>query len=273
MSRQYLKYQGRTETVTPGQYTQYQGVNETVTPGQYTQYQGRPQTATPGQYLQHSESRNSAHAYATLNGTNMLTAHKMELLSYSVGNPVPVIRLIEVPGRPGKLDATLALNGKVNYSTRPITVEFHVRDITQEAWRTLMSTMFKLYDGTETKLVLSTDPDWYYKGRFTVTPERSNPVTGKIVLQCDEAFPYKLEAVTVSQSISSSGYVTCVGKDYNGPLTVYCSSAMSMTFGSKTYQLASGNNSVPEIHLASGNNSIRFVGSGTVRITYERGIL
>lgn len=258
MSRQYLKYQGREETVTPGQYTQYQGVNETV---------------TPGQYLQHEESRNEAHAYATLNGTNMLTAHNMELLAYSIGNPVPVIRLIDVPGRPGKLDATLALNGKVNYSTRPITVEFHIRDITQEEWRTLMSTLFKLYDGTETKLVLSTDPDWYYKGRFTVAPERSNPVTGKVVLQCEEAFPYKLESVTVSQTISSSGYVACVGKDYNGPLTVYCSSTMSMTFGSKTYQLAAGNNSVPEIHLASGNNSIRFVGSGTVRITYERGIL
>lgn len=140
MSRQYLKYQGREETVTPGQYTQYQGVNETV---------------TPGQYLQHEESRNEAHAYATLNGTNMLTAHNMELLAYSIGNPVPVIRLIDVPGRPGKLDATLALNGKVNYSTRPITVEFHIRDITQEEWRTLMSTLFKLYDGTETKLVLT----------------------------------------------------------------------------------------------------------------------
>ena len=88
MSRQYLKYQGREETVTPGQYTQYQGVNENVTPGQYTQYQGRPETVTPGQYLQHGESRNAAHAYATLNGTNMLTAHNMELLSYSIDDQI-----------------------------------------------------------------------------------------------------------------------------------------------------------------------------------------
>ena len=224
-------------------------------------------------YLTRQESRTNSHAYATLNGTNLLTAYAMELLSYDVGSPEPIIKLIEVPGKPGKLDATLALNGKVNYLNRSVTAEFHIRDITQDAFQTLISTLFKLYQGTESKLSFSNDPNWYYKGRFKVSPSKSNPVTGNITLECDNAFPYKLESVTVEDTISSSKYVYCTGKDYNGAVTIYASAAMSVTFGGTTYQLSAGNNSVPEIHFASGSNSLRFVGTGTVRITYERGVL
>ena len=97
-------------------------------------------------YLIRQESRNNAHAYATMNGTNLLTTYAMELQSYDVGTPEPVIRLIDVPGRPGKLDATLALNGKVNYSTRSVSATFHIRDITYDAWLTLISTLFKLFE-------------------------------------------------------------------------------------------------------------------------------
>ena len=224
-------------------------------------------------YLTRQESRTNSHAYATLNGTNLLTRYAMELQSYDVGTPEPIVRLIEVPGRPGKLDATLALNGKVNYSTRSVKAVFHIRDITQDAFLTLVSDLLKLYNGTESKLVFSNDPNWYYKGRFTVNPEKSNPVTATITLECAEAFPYKLESVTVEQSISSSGYVYCTGKDYNGAVTIYSSTAMSVTFSGTTYQLKAGNNYIPEIHFSSGSNSLRFVGTGTVRVTYERGIL
>lgn len=224
-------------------------------------------------YLTRQESRNNAHAYATLNGTNLLSTYAMELESYDVGTPEPVIKLIDVPGKPGKLDATLVLNGKVNFSTRKVKAVFHIRDITYDAWLTLISSLYNNFQGKESKLIFSNDPNWYYKGRFEVSPSKSNPVTGQITLQCDDAFPYKLETFTVEDTISSSKYVYCTGKDYNGAVTIYASAAMSVTFGGTTYQLKAGNNSVPEIHLSSGSNSLRFVGTGTVRVTYERGIL
>lgn len=224
-------------------------------------------------YLTRQESRTNSHAYAMLNGTNLLTTYAMELQSYDVGTPEPMIKLIEVPGKPGKLDATLALNGKVNYISRKVSATFHIRDITQDAWLTLLSSLYKLYAGTESKLVFSNDPNWYYKGRFTVSGSKSNPVTGTITIECENAFPYKLESVTVEQSISSSGYVYCTGKDFNGAVTIYASVAMSVTFSGTTYQLSAGNNYIPEIHFSSGSNSLRFVGTGTVRVTYERGIL
>ena len=56
-------------------------------------------------------------AYVTLNGVNLMTRYGMNLVSYSIGTPAPVIKMIDVPGRPGGLDATLALNGMSNSPT------------------------------------------------------------------------------------------------------------------------------------------------------------
>lgn len=220
-----------------------------------------------------SETYSATRAYVTMNNTNLASSYGLQLTSYSVGSPAPLVKLIDVPGRPGKLDATLALNGKVNYTSRKITMTFHVRNNSYPDFQTLLSTLLKLFSGIESKVVFSTDPSWYYKGRFTVDHKKTNPITSTITLTCADAHPYKMEAYEVSGTISSSGYVTAVGKDYNGTVTIYCSSAMSVTFGGKTYQLSSGNNVVRELHISSGNNSLRFTGSGTVRISYERGVL
>jgi len=216
-----------------------------------------------------------AHAYATINGTNMLTTYKMELLDYDTGSPVALTKYIEVPGRPGLLDATLALNGKVNYSTRPIMIMFHIRDIKTAEYMALKSTLMKLFNGTESKVVFSPDPDWYYKGRFKLEFERENNVTAKVTFTCDEAFPYKLEEYTVEYDMTSSSYRYPQGKTYNGPVTFTTNKAASVSYKGTVYQLVAGENVIPEIHFTSGSNTVRFNLSEatTITLTYERGEL
>lgn len=223
-------------------------------------------------YETRAETYKAKRAYVTLGGKNLAETYGMNLVSYSTGVPTPLVKLIDVPGRPGKLDATLALNGKVNYTSRPVTAEFHVRYNPYPDFETLVSTLSALFNGVESKMVFSTDPDWYYKGRFVIDKKKSNPITSTITISCKEAFPYKLEEVTVEDTISSSKYVYCTGKEYNGAPTIYASVAMQVTFSGTTYQLKAGNNIIREIHFNSGSNSLRFLGTGTVRITYERGI-
>lgn len=231
-------------------------------------------------------------AFVEINGINMRLQYGLNLVSYSVGSPVPDIRLIEVPGRPGKLDATLALNGKVNYISRPIEIVFHIRNNSYEDWHAMLSELFELFDGTELNVVFSTDQSWFYRGRFTIDPVKTNEVTSQVTITCEDAFPYKLDASgltsgwqfnpavfaigvthTPDKTISSSGDVVCIGYDYNGTVTIYTSTSMSVTFDSVTYQLASGKNTIREIHFAKGENTLHFVGSGRVRVEYERGIL
>lgn len=226
-----------------------------------------------GRFTPRAETYTASRAYVTINGTNLETAHGMHLTEYSVGTPVPLVKLIDVPGRAGKLDATLALNGKVNYITRPVTAKFHVRNSPYPDFQTLLSTLLALFNGTESKMVFSTDPDWYYKGRFLVDTKKSNPITATITISCKEAYPYKLEESTVEDTISNAKDVYCTGKDYNGAVTIRTSAVMQVTFGGATYQLATGDNIVREIHFSSGSNRLRFTGTGTVKITFERGIL
>jgi phage-related protein len=215
----------------------------------------------------------SGRAYVSINGTNLDTTYGLGLTDYSVGSPSPLLKLIDVPGRPGKLDVTLALNGKVNYTTRPVTAEFHVRNNPYPDFHTLLSNLLALFNGTESKMVFSTDPDWYYKGQFTIDAKKTNPVSSTIVIKCDDAFPYKLEEYMNTKTLNSPGSLVCVGKDYNGTVTINVSVAMSVTFKSSTYQLVSGDNVIREIHIAKGNNTLFFSSAGTVSVTYERGVL
>ena len=223
-------------------------------------------------YSARAETYKSERAYVTLNGINLAQEYGMNLVSYSTGSPTPLIKLIDVPGKPGKLDATLALNGKVNLTSRTVKAEFHIRNNEYSDFETLLSTLSPIINGTESKIIFSTDPDWYYKGRFKITPKKTNPVSSSITITCADAFPYKLEEHSVSTTISGSKTVSCEGREYNGDLTITVSAAMQITFGGQTYQLAKGENIVREIHLSSGSNSLKFTGTGTVDIKYERGI-
>jgi hypothetical protein len=49
------------------------------------------------------------------------------------------------------------------------------------------------------------------------------------------------------------------------------SAVMTVTFGGTVYNLAIGDNTIPEINLVEGNNTLLFTGTGTVVITYQRG--
>lgn len=210
--------------------------------------------------------------YVKLNNINLFREYGMRLTSFVIGTPSPEIKLIDVPGRPGKLDATLALNGKVNLSTRKVSATFHIRNTDYSNWHILTSNLNKLFNGTDSKMIFSTDPDWYYKGRFSIDSKKTNPITSTITISCNEAFPYKLEYVEQSETVNTSANVYCIGKEYNGKITIYSSTTMSVTFKGKTYQLSTGNNIIREIHLSEGSNTLSFTGTGTVTISYERGV-
>lgn len=220
------------------------------------------------------ESKKYTREYITLDGTNLENEYGLKLTDYDIGAPTVLTNYIDVPGRPGMLDATLALNGKVNYQNRTVSCTFHVSNLRHEEYTELLNTLLTAYQGVEAKMVFSFDPDWYYKGRFEITGTKSNDVAADITFSSSYVFPYKLEKVTEEKAISTSGTVTLTGKAYNGMLTVNASVAsMTVTYAGTTYTLAKGDNKLPEIHLKEGSNSLTVKGSGTVKFTYERGVL
>lgn len=226
------------------------------------------------QYDGAKETQAYKRAYAMLGNENLENLYGLKLKSYSIGSPYILTNYIDVPGRAGKLDATLALNGKVNYTVRSVSAQFHVSNLRHDAYTELLEKLYKRYHGTENKLAFSFDPDWYYKGRFEVSGTKENDISADIEFTSDNVFPYKLEQTTVSASVSISTSVTLLGKAYNSALTINASTAsMTVTFAGTTYTLVKGDNLVPELHLSEGDNVLTFQGLGTVRVTYERGVL
>lgn len=210
--------------------------------------------------------------YVTLNNVNLEQEYGMKLTEFAISSPSPITKYIDVPGRPGKLDATLALNGKVNLSTRKVSATFHVRDCTYSDWHTLLSALNTAFNGIESKIVFSSDPDWYYKGRFKIDTKKSNQITSTITISCNEVFPYKLEYVEESHTVTSSVQFSIVGKEYNSTMTIRSSSVLSLVFEGTTYQIIPGTNMMYAIHLKNGNNTLYFSGTGSVTILFERGV-
>ena len=232
--------------------------------------------------------------FVVINDTNLLTNYGLGLLDYSVGAPVPDIKLIDIPGRAGKLDASLALNGKLNLKSRPITITLRTRNADFADFHKTLTAVTTLINGAEeSRVVFSTDPEWYYKGRFLVSYSKTNAVTGQITLTCANAFPYKIDNskttcnfgdvdmtdLTTFMACNTRLYqgtneVTFIGYEYNGPVTIYTGMQLSVTWNGTTYQLINGKNYIPEIHFEEGENILTFTApySTYVRVVYERGI-
>ena len=206
-------------------------------------------------------------------GINLKTEYGVNLVSYSVGTPVPMIKTIQVPGRPGQLDATLALNGRVNYISRPVSARFHVRNNPYERWHPLLSKLLKLFNGTEIRMSFSTDPGWYYKGRFILTPEKTGEVNSYFTLSCEEAFPYKLTLSETDWHIRESHHFNLEGHDYNSALKVNATAEMTMTLNGVTALITAGENLLREFRLAPGENYGQIDGTGYVSVRYESGVL
>ena len=228
-------------------------------------------------FYKKQQSFQTAHAYVTVNGTSLLSQYGMELVSYEISAPEPILRYIEIPGRPGGLDATLALNGKINYNRRHIKCEFHIRQISAAALETMLTGLYKAINGTEIKLGFSFDSGYYYKGRFNIAVKKTNAVTANITIESDNVYPFKLrefsKIVTLTSATELSVYCFS-GMDENTAPVVTCAQAgVSVRFGTTTFELQQGDNTLYGVHFGNSANYLYFTGSGRVDIKWEGGTI
>lgn len=278
------RYQGAKATYEPD--INYQGAKESYETD--ITYDGAKSTYEPDIEYGGAKWKSSTRAYVMINGTNIeetvYDGAYLKLTDYSIGSPTPLTKYIDVPGRPGMLDATLALNGKVNYTKRSISAKFHVTNIDHEKFKTIMETdLWMSYQGQEIKLGFSFDEDegWYYKGRFTFTGKMTSDVSADIEMSSDNVFPYKLRTEKYTISLSTTKTANVWAFHYVGLVTINCTQAScTVTYNGSTYTLVKGDNVIPELHLTCADknhlgatSTMTFTGSGTITITYETGVL
>lgn len=81
---------------------------------------------------------------------------------------------VDLPGANGFLDLTEVLTGAVTYGPRVGTLEFMIDNFKQfGTWAEAYSTVLDFLHGKAGRLILDDDSNYYYEGRFTVSPWKS----------------------------------------------------------------------------------------------------
>lgn len=204
--------------------------------------------------------------------------------------PAPVIKKVEIPGRDGAIDLS-EWSGRVNYSERPVAITL-VGFGDYEKWHAEVSRIAAYLHGAKRKMILDTEPDYYYYGRFEIEPVKENEYVHEYVIS-GTVEPYKYETVSSLEpwEWDSFNFETGIIREYGGILvegektlvihaaelpvvpTIIVDCEMEVIFKEASYQLEVGENRIYGILLAAGENTLVFKGNGTVSVDYRGGSL
>lgn len=132
-----------------------------------------------------------------LNGINTYRDWKLLPSSRPVFNPPKVkTNYIDLPGADGSIDATDIISGYPVYSNREGSNEFYV--ITGYGnWANRFSDIMDYLHGQKVKVILETDPSYYYEGRLSVNEWRSEKDHSKIVIDYNlDPYKYEIQSTT-----------------------------------------------------------------------------
>ena len=211
----------------------------------------------------------------------------------TLGFPEPKTYEQDVPGADGTLDITEAVTGgDVKYKNRSLTLEFETPDEDFFEWGSIVSDIANYLVGKKMKIILDTDPSFYYIGRLTIDVEKTDRINGKLVMS-GEVDPYKYEVASSLEdwlwddfnfetdiireygSIKVSGkYELCIpGRRKRIIPTIECDSIMEVTYNGISYTLQKGKSKVFDIWLTEGDNILIFKGNGLISVDYRGGSL
>lgn len=220
----------------------------------------------------------------SIDGKDVMATYGLHLVSKSIGFPEAQTKMVEIPLRDGALDLTESLTGLVKYSNRTLTMSllYRGRDTASKA-----SAVARALHGKRAEIIFDDDAEYYYVGRMSVSTEfqiKRTVLTVKIEADCE---PYKYEIqgsdedwlwdpfdfedgiINETKDISVPGTAIIIARTAGQIPTFTASAAVTMTYGGKTYSLASGENKFYDLYLAEGENTFKFTGSGAVTIHYR----
>lgn len=198
---------------------------------------------------------------------------------------------LDIPGADGSLDLTEVLTGRPRYGNRTGSWEFYV-DNGYGEWHEKYSSIMHYLHGQPFCAWLEDDPDFYYKGRFSVNSWASNPSYSTIVINY-VVDPYKLFRLGYGDDWlwDPFSFETGIITDYknmvvraNGSLTVDVLVAQSTAVAefivnssnlrvtdenNVVYYLNKGSNIISELPIHEGVNRFVFTNSGSTRATFS----
>lgn len=213
---------------------------------------------------------------------------KLKLRSVTLEFPDVKIYKHDIPGGNGALDVTDALTGgDTTYKERTIQMTFDALGSYSD-WHALVSGIAGYLHGRRLKIIMDTDPSFYYIGRLSVDTEKSNAVTHSVVIT-GTVDPYKYETTSSTEDWlwDTFNFEDGIIRDYrnievNGEYTLIilgrrkrvipvftCTAPLTLTYNNQSYDLPAGESKVTNIALGEGDHELTFSGHGIVTVEYR----
>lgn len=215
----------------------------------------------------------------------------LKLLSLYIPTPAVKENYIDVPGMDGSIDLTDVL-GRPLYSDRDgIEIAFDLLDGSYSKWFALCEKISSVLHGKKLKMVLDDENNRFYNVRLNIDYSKSDAVMSQIVLS-GKAEPFKYDIQSTSEAwlwdsfsfingviqqlsditITESAVIKLIGKGIgsNPIFVVNEAEKLQVTYNNNTYDLAVGNNRIPDIRIAEGEEAeLVFSGTGDLAIDYR----
>ncbi|MBV4423670.1 distal tail protein Dit [Clostridium tyrobutyricum] len=226
----------------------------------------------------------------TFNGKHSLKDMGLYAESKTINAPSKKKITDSVPFMHGFYDfSTVGSNGEQVYDTRTITVTLRIIAYNMEELHTIYSQALEwLMDAGKQKLQFDFMPEFYFMAEVQDAPDwekflRYGLLTVNFV--CDpfkystsymgddiwDTFCFLTDYTQYTNQFTIDGETTVVMYN-NGRLitpVINCSTAMTLTYGGKTYNLVAGDNKPWGLKLQNGKNELAFSGNGTVKILFR----
>lgn len=205
-------------------------------------------------------------------------SHGWTLAGFNLAEPYPVTNLVSVPGRiKGDLDLSYALSDEPTYSSRDllVTLELSVGDRNHR--ETIISELTNLFHGRRVKITPPDHPDHYAVGQLTVTKLYSDNAHASVeIAGICEPWLYMAQEHIVNLTASTTkktAYVVNLGVMPVVPILQVLGGEVSLTYNGATKTMTAGTYKWPHLFLTPGEHTVEYSGSGSIRITYQEGVI
>ena len=197
---------------------------------------------------------------------------------------------LKVPGTSKILDFSETLSGKVNYDRRTITIELNKR--ADKEYLLEYSDIQNFLHGQLMKIVISNDPNYYWLGKVKIGNKEFFQKVDDLTIICDVdpykydiaasdeewlwddfSFDYGIINETNELEVEDELEVSIIGGKMTVCPIITCSDNMELQFKEQTFQLLEGTQEVLDVEIIEGENTLKFIGNGTVTISYRGGSL
>lgn len=203
--------------------------------------------------------------------------------------PVPKTNTIEIPGADGVLDIT-SYFGDTRFNNRQITMTFTDKDPYYYRYGNQTHVANNLH-GKMVNIVFDEDPEYYYRGRLTVSEFAMNATTRTVTITADcEPYKYLITEGAEAWKWDPFSFEDGIIRDYgnieiNGntnvlivggwksvhPVITSDASMMVGIDGGTKYAIKPGVNKVYNITVTRGEHHLNFTGNGIVSIRIQVG--